>query len=259
MNGAARWWARNDCEKIKVVACLLLIYMSSSKKVVVTNTAALGKMTKAQLKAVTNKKQRQEMKQQKKEGNKKSIEERAAEVFDVQKQLESHGLSDQMPPIKRLYDVLKRFVVTGETACGMIEFAECPPQPYGRNIVYKFTNIKGTKGTCDLMVRNGQDYFTKEARRNLPVTQPPEAAQAPPPDELGAFQSALETAMATGELFGPDADPNMAQVVERLLEQAKRNPGSDEIVTVGNTSVAVLPQAEQVLSSPQTQRVEVVE
>ena len=78
-----------------------------------------------------------------------------------------------MPLVAKLKrSIIDMFVATGQNVCGTIPFPECPPAPLGRTIAYKFSNVRGQKGTCDLMVRNGQEYFSKEARRDLPILTP---------------------------------------------------------------------------------------
>lgn len=125
-----------------------------------------------QLKRTTNKKQRQELKAARKQQNQKTQQERAAEVNDIKASLSRWELSDRYEAVAQLYAHLDHFVETGESASGKIPFPECPPPPHGRMIVYKFTNVRGQKGTCDLMVRNGQEYYTNHARRDLPVVLP---------------------------------------------------------------------------------------
>lgn len=146
----------------------------TAKKGAGINVATLDthKLTKKQLKQLTTKEQRLQMKAAKKLGTLKTMSERAAEVNDIKSSLQKWELDERFEAIATLYDRLDHFVRTGESVSGKIPFPECPPAPMGRMVVFKFTNTRGQKGTCDLMVRNGQDYLTKEARSELPIIDP---------------------------------------------------------------------------------------
>lgn len=194
--------------------------MADKKKVVLNvGQLDLSKMTKSQLKTMTNKKQRQEWKKAKKSLQRKTAPERAREVLDVRERLAQIDIDDKFGAVRELFAALDQFVVTGETASGTIAFPECPPAPFGRNIVYHFSNIKGHKGTCDLIVRDAQQQLQREAD---------EAALV---GEVGDFQKELEQAMVQGTLFPQGMDhPDAAKVIESLLEQAKKKPTVVEVL-----------------------------
>lgn len=171
-----------------------------SKKVTNVDDLDLSKLSKAQLKKVTNKKQRQQLKEAKKLGNQKTASERMADVNDIKNKLLEWQLDEKFDAIKELFEQLQHFVDTGEPVSGKIPFPECPPPPMGRIIAYKFTNVRGQKGTCDLMIRNGQDYFAKHARRDLPQLQPKDLVPPQEPNNDGNFVEEL------GEVLNENLD-----------------------------------------------------
>jgi hypothetical protein len=132
-------------------------------------TGDLSTLNKSDLKRLTTKAQRQEWKAQKKLTRLKTPQERQAEVNDVKRQLEQWNIDMQFEAVRQLYEHLDAFVETGEVASGTIPFPECPPEPIGRNIVYHFNNIKGQKGTCNLIIRDGEEYFKKERGEDAPL------------------------------------------------------------------------------------------
>jgi len=146
--------------------------MTSTKKTIDLSKVDISKMSKKQLKKCTNKKQRLAMKEAKKKEMQKSERERIAEVNDIKKSLLKWEMDDRYEPVEELFSHLDLFIATGQSVSGKIPFPQCPPQPLGRVIVYNFNNTRGHKGTCDLMVRNGQDYVTQLARKDLPDLQP---------------------------------------------------------------------------------------
>jgi len=99
------------------------------------------------------------MKEAKKVEQFKTQTERLAEVQDIKDRLCEWGVTEQFDSVRQLYRVMDQYVETGETAQGILPFLECPPQPQGRNIVYLFPKRRGNKCTCDLIVRDGAQYF----------------------------------------------------------------------------------------------------
>ena len=196
--------------------------MASKKATVDLSRVDVSKLSKKDLKALTNKKQRQELKNAKKSQQRKTETDRAREVSDTQKRMRELELDEKYEAVRKLFGALESFVATGETACGKIPFPECQPYPVGRTIVYNFTNLKGHKGTCDLIINGGQEYLDKDAAEATHNT--PDNNKA---SDLDKFQAQLEQAMESGTLFPPGAGEGIAKVVESLLEQAKRPPPTD--------------------------------
>lgn len=142
-------------------------------------TKDLSKLSKKQIKRVTTKKERLAIKEAKKQTLLKTRTEREAEVQDTKAQLGKWNLDEKFDAIRTLFAQLDLFVETGNSVAGRILFPEAPPQPMGRVIVYSFVNRRGNKGTCDLLVRDGQEYFASEKRRrnqNVPSTPLPSSS-----------------------------------------------------------------------------------
>lgn len=192
---------------------------TTKKTVVDLSRVDVTKLSKKQLKAMTNKKQRQELKLAKKSLQRKTQTDRAREVLDIQTRLRDLELDEKYAAIRQLFGVLESFVATGEPAKGDIPFPECPPYPLGRTIKYNFTNAKGHQGTCDLIINSGERYLEEQKAQEEAET-------------VSKFQSDLEQAMAAGTLFPPGVGEGMAQVVETLLEQARNPVSTDAVVEV---------------------------
>jgi len=74
---------------------------------------------------------------------------------------------------------MAEYVEDGNSVSGKIAFPECPPQPQGRNIVFKFPRMRGNKCVCDLIVRDGNQYLGEAiSRKNLPHLTPDAAEDA---------------------------------------------------------------------------------
>lgn len=131
----------------------------SKKGTVDLSSLDVSKMSKAELKRVTNKKQRQQLKAEKKLKNLKSATDRAKEVQDIKINFRQWELDERYDAIALLYQQLDIFVSTGQSIHGTIPFPQCLPAPLGRNIVYHFSNVRGHQGSCNLIVREAKEYL----------------------------------------------------------------------------------------------------
>lgn len=85
-----------------------------------------------------------------KEKPQKTKEERELYREDVKNKLSAMSLdTEELPPIKKFYEKLDKFVETGEHETGNIDFPEI-----NRKIYYNFTNTKGIECTTAIKCKN---------------------------------------------------------------------------------------------------------
>lgn len=103
----------------------------------------------------------------------KTRDEREIEIKNIKETLLKYELDGRFPPIQEFFEVAQQYIESGETMHGSIPFPECPPMPYGRNIVYLLPQKKMHRCTCDLIIRGTENLAKRLPRSKLPHVEPP--------------------------------------------------------------------------------------
>lgn len=194
--------------------------------------------SKKELKRTTTKKERQAAKAAKKAEQTKTRTERQAEVQDIKDRLVEWGVTTQFPSVAKLFVAMDEFVETGEPSFGTLHFPEAPPQPQGRNIVYKLPTRRGNRCTCDLIVREGGEFLDEESSQQKQQQHQLQKQQALPqyPDYAAALQKEMDRIQA--ELGPAKSVEEARQMAEKVVPSVESIQAELDRLYLSSTSAS---------------------